>query len=171
MWRWLSSTSFQLSLNTDEAFALVRQCQDVLREDLRMVVMSATIDTGALTDALHCPVLTSEGRMFPVEVIHNEEDADVFNVSQMVAKAVLQAHRAHEGDILAFLPGEGEIRRVHELLSSGGLGETRIFALYGLLSNDEQAKAIAPTRSGRTWKVVLARPIAGTSLTIEGSNT
>ncbi len=155
------------SLNTDEAFALVRQCQDVLREDLRLVVMSATIDTNALKDALHCPVLTSEGRMFPVEVIHNEEDADVFNVSQMVAKTILQAHRSHEGDILAFLPGEGEIRRVQELLSSGGLGETKIYNLYGLLSIDEQAKAIAPTRAGER-KVVLATPIAETSLTVEG---
>ena len=155
------------SLNTDEAFALVRQCKDVLREDLRLVVMSATIDTDALTDALHCKVLTSEGRMFPVEVFHNEEDANVFNVSQMVAKTILQAHRAHEGDILAFLPGEGEIRRVQELLSFGGLGETKIYTLYGLLSNDEQAKAIAPSRAGER-KVVLATPIAETSLTIEG---
>ncbi len=155
------------SLNTDEAFALVRQCKDVLREDLRLVVMSATIDTDALTDALHCKVLTSEGRMFPVEVFHNEEDANVFNVSQMVAKTILQAHRAHEGDILAFLPGEGEIRRVQELLSSSGLGETKIYTLYGLLSNEEQAKAIAPTRAGER-KVVLATPIAETSLTIEG---
>ena len=155
------------SLNTDEAFALVRQCKDVLRDDLRLVVMSATIDTDALTDALHCKVLTSEGRMFPVEVFHNEENANVFNVSQMVAKTILQAHRAHEGDILAFLPGEGEIRRVQELLSSGGLGETKIYTLYGLLSNDEQAKAIAPSRAGER-KVVLATPIAETSLTIEG---
>ena len=155
------------SLNTDEAFALVRQCKDVLRDDLRLVVMSATIDTDALTDALHCRVLTCEGRMFPVEVFHNEEDANVFNVSQMVAKTILQAHRAHEGDILAFLPGEGEIRRVQELLSSGGLGETKIYTLYGLLSNEEQAKAIAPTRAGER-KVVLATPIAETSLTIEG---
>lgn len=155
------------SLNTDEAFALVRQCKDVLRDDLRLVVMSATIDTDALTDALHCRVLTSEGRMFPVEVFHNEEDANVFNVSQIVAKTILQAHRAHEGDILAFLPGEGEIRRVQELLSSGGLGETKIYTLYGLLSNEEQAKAIAPTRAGER-KVVLATPIAETSLTIEG---
>ena len=155
------------SLNTDEAFALVRQCQDVLREDLRLVVMSATIDTGALTDALHYRVLTSEGRMFPVEVIHTEEDADVFNVSQMVARTILQAHRSHEGDILAFLPGEGEIRRVEELLSKGGLGETKIFTLYGMLSNDEQAKAIAPTPAGER-KVVLATPIAETSLTVEG---
>ncbi len=155
------------SLNTDEAFALVRQCQDVLREDLRIVVMSATIDTNALSAALHCPVLTSEGRMFPVEVIHCEEDADVFNVSQMVAQTILQAHRSHEGDILAFLPGEGEIRRVQELLSSGGLGETKIFTLYGMLSNDEQARAIAPTPAGER-KVVLATPIAETSLTVEG---
>lgn len=155
------------SLNTDEAFTLVRQCKDVLRDDLRLVVMSATIDTDALTDALHCRVLTSEGRMFPVEVFHNEEDANVFNVSQMVAKTILQAHRAHEGDILAFLPGEGEIRRVQELLSSGGLGETKIYTLYGLLSNDEQAKAIAPSHAGER-KVVLATPIAETSLTIEG---
>ena len=155
------------SLNTDEAFALVRQCREVLREDLRLVVMSATIDTAILTEALHCPVLTSEGRMFPVEVIHNEEDADVRNVSQMVAKTILQAHRSHEGDILAFLPGEGEIRRVQELLLSGSLGETRIFPLYGLLSNDEQAMAIAPSGAGER-KVVLATPIAETSLTIEG---
>ncbi len=155
------------SLNTDEAFALVRQCQEVLREDLRLVVMSATIDTKALADALRCTILTSEGRMFPVEVIHNEEDADVSNVSQMVAKTILQAHRKHEGDILAFLPGEGEIRRVEELLSSGGLGETRIFTLYGMLSNDEQARAIAPTPAGER-KVVLATPIAETSLTVEG---
>lgn len=155
------------SLNTDEAFALVRQCQDVLRDDLRLVVMSATIDTDALTDVLHCPVLVSEGKMFPVEVIHQEEDADVFNVSQMVAKTILQAHRSHEGDILAFLPGEREIRHVEEMLSTGDLGSTRIYTLYGMLSNDEQAKAIAPTRMGER-KVVLATPIAETSLTIEG---
>ena len=155
------------SLNTDEAFALVRQCQVVLREDLRLVVMSATIDTKVLSDALHCTVLESEGRMFPVEVIHNDEDADLSNVSQMVAKTILQAHHSHEGDILAFLPGEGEIRRVKELLSSGGLGETKIFTLYGLLSNDEQAKAIAPSRAGER-KVVLSTPIAETSLTVEG---
>ena len=155
------------SLNTDEAFALTRQCQELLREDLRLVVMSATIDTAALAGTLHCPVLESEGRMFPVTVVHTTEEADVFNASQLVAKTIVQAHREHEGDILAFLPGEGEIRRVQELLSTGGLGETKIYPLYGLLSNDEQAKAIAPSREGER-KVVLATPIAETSLTIEG---
>ena len=154
------------SLNTDEAFALTRQCQQLLRDDLRIVVMSATIDTAALVEALHCPVLESEGRMFPVEVIHTAEEADVQNVSSLTARTILQAHREHEGDILAFLPGEGEIRRVEEMIADS-LDGTRIFPLYGLLSNDEQARAIAPSAPGER-KVVLATPIAETSLTIEG---
>ncbi len=154
------------SLNTDEAFALTRQCQQLLRDDLRIVVMSATIDTAALKEALRCPMLESEGRMFPVKVIHTKEEADIMNVSQLTAKTILQAHREHEGDILAFLPGEGEIRRVAELLSNS-LGDTKIYPLYGLLSNDEQARAIAPSPPGGR-KVVLATPIAETSLTIEG---
>ncbi|MBR3559333.1 MAG: ATP-dependent helicase HrpB [Bacteroidales bacterium] len=154
------------SLNTDEAFALTRQCQQLLRDDLRIVVMSATIDTAALEEALRCPMLESEGRMFPVKVIHTQEEADIMNVSQLTAKTILQAHREHEGDILAFLPGEGEIRRVAELLSNS-LGNTKIYPLYGLQSNDEQARAIAPSPPGGR-KVVLATPIAETSLTIEG---
>ena len=154
------------SLHTDEAFALTRQCQQLLRDDLRLVVMSATIDTAALVEALHCPVLESEGRMFPVEEIHTADEADAFNVSQLTARTVLQAHREQEGDILAFLPGEGEIRRVEEMIA-GSLGGTRIFPLYGMLSNDEQARAIASSLPGER-KVVLATPIAETSLTIEG---
>lgn len=155
------------SLNTDEAFALTRQCQALLREELRIVIMSATIDTTALAEALRCPVLESEGRMFPVEVMRTPEEADTGNVSQLVARTILQAHREHEGDILAFLPGEGEIRRTEELLSTGALGATKIYPLYGLLSNDEQARAITPSSPGER-KVVLATPIAETSLTIEG---
>ena len=156
------------SLNTDEALALTRQCQGLLRDDLRLVVMSATIDTAALAESLHCRIFESKGRVFPVEVIHAEgEEADAFNVSALVAKTILQAHRRHEGDILAFLPGEGEIRRVMELLSTDALGETMVYPLYGMLSNDEQARAIAPSRAGER-KVVLATPIAETSLTIEG---
>lgn len=154
------------SLNTDEAFALTRQCQQLLRDDLRIVLMSATIDTAAIQETLLCPVLKSEGRMFPVEVIHTAEEADIHNVSQLTARTILQAHREHEGDILAFLPGEGEIRRVAELLSNS-LAATKIYPLYGLLSNDEQARAIAPSAPGER-KVVLATPIAETSLTIEG---
>ena len=154
------------SLTSDEALALTRQCRALLREDLRLVIMSATIDTSALSSALDAPVVESEGKMYPVEIIHAKEEADAFGCASLVAKTVLQAHRSHAGDILAFLPGEGEIRRAEELLS-GNLGDTAIYPLYGLLSNDEQARAIAPSRPGER-KVVLATPIAETSLTIEG---
>ena len=154
------------SLHTDEAFALTRQSQLLLREDLRMVIMSATIDAKALSDTLGAPVLESEGKMFPVEVIHTRDEADPFNVSDLVGRTILQAHREHAGDILAFLPGEREIRRCAERLE-GQLGQTRIYPLYGQLSNSEQAQAIAPSATGGR-KVVLATPIAETSLTIEG---
>ena len=154
------------SLNTDEALALTRQCQTLLRDDLRIVVMSATIDTAALTDTLHCPVLESQGRMFPVEIVRTDEEADPYNVALLTARTVSQAFRSHEGDILAFLPGEGEIRRTAELLGDT-LDGANVYPLYGLLSNDEQARAIAPSRDGER-KVVLATPIAETSLTIEG---
>lgn len=154
------------SLNTDEAFALTRQCQELLRDDLRLVIMSATIDTSALSSALHCPVLECEGKMFPVDIIHTEEESDRLNVVQLVARTVVRAHREHEGDILAFLPGEGEIRSVAERLS-GSLGSTKVMPLYGLLSIEEQARAVAPSLPGER-KVVLATPIAETSLTIEG---
>ena len=154
------------SLNTDEAFALTRQSQLLLREDLRMVIMSATIDAKALSDSLGAPVLESEGKMFPVEVIRTSEEADPFNVSDLMVRTILQAHRQHEGDILAFLPGEAEIRRCAERLD-GQLGRTKIFPLFGQLSNAGQALAIAPSGPGER-KVVLATPIAETSLTIEG---
>lgn len=154
------------SLTTDEALALTRQCRALLREDLRMVIMSATIDTTSLASALRIPVIESAGKMFPVETLYIKEEADAFNCASLVAKTVLQAHRSHEGDILAFLPGEGEIRRAEELLA-GHLGHTAVYPLYGLLSNDEQARAIAPSGPGER-KVVLATPIAETSLTIEG---
>lgn len=154
------------SLNTDEAFALTRQCQQLLHDDLKLVVMSATISTAALQEALQCPVLGCNARMFPVEVIHQGVMGDPTDTATTVARAVLQAYRAHEGDILAFLPGEGEIRRTAELLN-GALDGAKIYPLYGLLSNDEQARAIAPSTAGER-KVVLATPIAETSLTIEG---
>ena len=154
------------SLNTDEAFAMTRQSRMLLRDDLRLVIMSATIDAKALAETLGAPVLESKGKMFPVEVVRTKEEADPFNVSDLVDRTNLQAHREREGDILAFLPGEAEIRRCAERLE-GQLGQTEIYPLYGLLSNDEQARAIAPSLPGQR-KVVLATPIAETSLTIEG---
>lgn len=154
------------SLNSDEALALTRQTQSLLREDLRIVVMSATIDTAALSQALDAPVVKSEGRMFPVEIRRSAQEATPENVAELVARTVLEAHRKDSGDILAFLPGEGEIRRCADLLGSA-LGDTHICPLYGMLSNAQQKSAIAPSAPGER-KVVLATPIAETSLTIEG---
>ena len=154
------------SLPSDEALALTRQTQALLREDLRIVLMSATLDTAALARALDAPVLQSQGKMFPVEILRTAQEAVPENVAERVAQTVRQAHAAHEGDILAFLPGEAEIRRCAQLLGNA-LGSTHLCPLYGLLSNAEQKAAIAPSAPGQR-KVVLATPIAETSLTIEG---
>ena len=154
------------SLASDEALALTRQAQSLLRENLRIVLMSATIDTAGLSAALNAPVIQSEGKMYPVEVIRTGKEATPENVAELVAQTVHLAHGRHEGDILAFLPGEAEIRRCEELLA-GSLGRTRLCPLYGQLSHLEQKEAIAPSAPGDR-KVVLATPIAETSLTIEG---
>ena len=154
------------SLASDEALALTRQAQALLREDLRIVLMSATIDTKVLSEALSGPVIRSEGKMYPVEIVRGSEEATPENVAELVARTVREAHRAHPGDILAFLPGEAEIRRCAQLIGDS-LGTTRICPLYGMLSNADQKAAIAPAAPGER-KVVLATPIAETSLTIEG---
>ena len=154
------------SIHSDEALALTRQTQALLREDLRIIIMSATIDTEALAIALQAPVIESEGRMFPVEIKHTAKEATPENVSELVAHYIREAHKTEAGDILAFLPGEAEIRRCEELLGTA-LGATHICPLYGMLSNAEQKAAIAPSAPGER-KVVLATPVAETSLTIEG---
>ena len=155
------------SLQSDEALALTRQSQLLLRDDLRIVVMSATIDTSAIAASLDAPVVSCEGRMFAVDILRHAEEADERNAAELVAGVIRLAHRTREGDILAFLPGEADIRRCAELLGKG-LGEgTAVFPLYGNLSGSEQRAAIAPSAPGER-KVVLSTPIAETSLTIEG---
>jgi len=153
------------SLQSDVALALTRESQQVLRPDLRILLMSATIDTAALCTALDAPLIESAGRMFPVEIRHTAEEATPQDVAERVAHQVRLAYKAHEGDILAFLPGEGEIRRCAELLA--GAGELNVYPLYGMLPPEQQRAAIAPSPAG-SRKVVLATPIAETSLTIEG---
>ena len=154
------------SLASDEALALVLEAQKILRPDLRIVIMSATIDTDEICGRLGAPLIEGKGRMFPVELHYTQKDIDPKNVAGEVARCVLTAHRENDGDILAFLPGEAGIRRCAELLE-GNLGDTRIFPLYGMLPKDEQRRAIAPSWEGER-KVVLATSIAETSLTIEG---
>lgn len=154
------------SLPSDEALALARQSQALLREDLRLVIMSATLDTDVLARALDAPVVESKGKLYPVEIRRGGKEADAFNVAEEVARTILEAHTREKGDILAFLPGEAEIRRCQALLGNS-LGATRLCPLYGLLSNAEQKAAIVPSAPGER-KVVLATPIAETSITIEG---
>ena len=154
------------SIFADVALALTRDAQQILRPDLRIVIMSATIDASSICKALSAPLLESRGRMFPVDVRHSSDDADPLSVAEQVAHVIRQAHGQHEGDILAFLPGEAEIRKCQALLGSS-LGGTRVFPLFGLLPPKEQRLAIAPSAPGER-KVVLATPIAETSLTIEG---
>lgn len=154
------------SLNSDVALAMTRESQDIVRTDLKIVIMSATIDATTICRDLDAPLINSEGRMFDVEVFNYERDIDVRNVSEEVARAVCKAHREHEGDILAFLPGQAEILRCKDFLGSD-LPGTSVIPLYGNLSSQEQRTAIMPSAKG--WrKVVLATPIAETSLTING---
>ena len=152
------------SLQSDVALALTREAQSLLRPDLRILLMSATIDTEVLCRELDAPLIESAGRMFPVEIKHTPKEATAENVAERVAHWVRVALREHDGDVLAFLPGEGEIRRCAELLDGIAVS---LYPLYGLLPPEQQRAAIAPSPAG-SRKVVLATPIAETSLTIEG---
>ena len=154
------------SLNSDLALALVRETQQVLRPDLKIVVMSATIDAASICDALQAPLVECSGRMFPVELSYADADFSLPDCASVVASAVRRVHAAHEGDILAFLPGQGEIMKCRDMLADT-LAPTRVLPLYGQLPPEQQRAAIAPSRPGER-KVVLATPIAETSLTIEG---
>lgn len=158
------------NLQSDLSLAMCRKMRSILREDLRIVLMSATIDTEALASSLSAQVLSCEGRMYPVELKYRDRDIDTASGDEVVQETVRTISRAmreySEGDALVFLPGEGEIRKATELLD-GKLDGIRVCPLYGMLSAEEQGKAIAPSGTGER-KVVLATPIAETSLTIEG---
>jgi ATP-dependent helicase HrpB len=153
-------------LETDLSFALVREAQTALREDLRVIAMSATLDPGPVAERLGgAPVVESAGRMFPVDTRYLAREP-AGRIEDTVAAAVRRALAEEHGSALVFLPGVGEIRRVAERLD--GLGrDVDVAPLYGDLSPAEQDRAIAPSPSGRR-KIVLATAIAETSLTIEG---
>lgn len=154
------------SLNSDVALALTRESQNIIRPDLKIVIMSATIDATAICSAFDAPYINSEGRMFDVEVINSEKDIDTRNMPEEMARAICRAHREHDGDILAFLPGQAEILKCSDLLGNELCG-TKIMPLYGNLSLQEQRAVILPSAKGER-KVVLATLIAETSLTING---
>ena len=185
------------SLNSDLALALTRQAQQIIRPDLKVVIMSATIDASNICAALQAPLIESEGRMFPVELHYADEDTDPRDIAAAAASTTIEAYKRHEGDILVFLPGQAEIERCFELLSksqhlnpstsqpitttpsqhlntspsqpinTSTSQHLTIHPLYGNLSPEDQRRAIAPSAPGER-KIVIATPIAETSITIEG---
>jgi ATP-dependent helicase HrpB len=155
-------------LTSDFGLALCIDIRGGLREDLRLLVMSATLDPTPVADLLGgAPVIRAEGRLFPVKTRYREVPARR-PVEAAVAAAVIDAADKESGDILAFLAGAREIGFAARHLEGRGLGEEwEIHQLYGAVSRDRQDRAIAPAAPGRR-KVVLATNIAETSLTIEG---
>ena len=184
------------SINSDHALALTRQAQQIIRPDLKVVIMSATIDASNICAALQAPLIESEGRMFPVELHYADEDTDPRDIAAAAASTTIEAYKKYEGDILVFLPGQAEIEQCYELLSKSQHftaspsqpintsthqhlttstsqpttttpHHLTIHPLYGNLSPEDQRRAIAPSAPGER-KIVIATPIAETSITIEG---
>jgi len=156
------------SLDADLGLALARDAQSGLREDLRLLVMSATLDGARVAKLLgDAPVVESEGRAFPVETRYLSRKVDV-PLERQMADSIATALRADPGSVLAFLPGAAEIRRTQNFLGERVQdASTEIVPLFGALDASVQDRAIAPAPKG-SRKVVLATSIAETSLTIEG---
>ncbi|MDX1568129.1 MAG: ATP-dependent helicase HrpB [Longimicrobiales bacterium] len=172
------------SLPADLGLALALHSRTLLRDDLRLLVMSATLDAAPVAELLGgdertdddraggepgpaAPVISSSGRTYPVETRFLSRPVDG-RIEPAVVSAVRRALDEEEGDLLVFLPGAGEIRRTAEALQDGGLpSRVEVFPLFGSLSRGRQDRAIAPSSPGGR-KVVLATSIAETSLTIEG---
>lgn len=155
------------SLDADLGLALALDAQAGLREDLRLIAMSATLDGARVAALMGAKTIESEGRAFGVETRYLGRDANA-RIEDTMARAIMLALREEGGSILAFLPGQGEIARVASRLAESRLpDEIDVAPLYGALDRGEQDLAIAPARPGRR-KIVLATSLAETSLTIEG---
>ena len=156
------------SLDADLGLALARDAQQVLREDLKILVMSATLDGARVASLLgDAPVIESQGRAFPVQTHYLGRDARK-PIEPQVADAAMGALRTQSGSMLVFLPGAGEIRRTETLLRERIVDSSvDVVSLYGALDAAAQDRAIAASPPGRR-KIVLATSIAETSLTIEG---
>ena len=155
------------SLDADFGLALALDCQSALNEDLRIVVMSATLDVQKVSALLdNPPVIESLGRAYPVDIRYEDRPAGE-RIEDAMVRAIVRAHGSEVGSILAFLPGQGEITRVADALAGRFPATTAIVPLFGNLSQQEQDQAIRPTEPGRR-KIVLATSIAETSITIDG---
>ncbi|MBL0740188.1 ATP-dependent helicase HrpB [Chryseolinea lacunae] len=157
------------SLHADLALALCLQAQNVLRDDLRILIMSATLDGEKISSLLgNAPIITSLGRQYPVSLRYAAPDKDTY-LAPATARVIRKALTEQQGDILTFLPGTADIHRVAELLETEN-SDVSINPLYGDLPFKKQQEAITPHPQGKR-KVVLATSIAETSLTIEGITT
>lgn len=151
-------------MNSDLGLALALEAQGALREDLRLLIMSATLDTTAVSKAIAAPVVESAGRQYEVETRYLGRSED--RIEDRMPKAIRQALREEAGSVLAFLPGAREIHRTADALA--GLGPDILIApLFGALSPAEQDAAVSPAPTGKR-KVVLATDLAESALTIEG---
>lgn len=155
------------SLDADFGLALALDVQSALRDDLRILVMSATLDVERVAALLdHPPVIESLGRSFPIDIRYQDRPGGE-RIEDAVTRAIVDAHANEAGSILAFLPGQAEITRTVERLQGQFGAGTLIAPLYGNLSQKEQDAAIRPASQG-TRKIVLATSIAETSITIDG---
>ncbi|TIR25117.1 MAG: ATP-dependent helicase HrpB [Mesorhizobium sp.] len=155
------------SLDGDFGLALALDVQGALRPDLRLLVMSATLDGARVAKLLsEAPVIESEGRAYPVDIRYDERPPGTA-IEDAMAKAVRAALATEQGSVLAFLPGQREIERTAERLQGNVAADTDIVPLYGQLDNRAQDQAIKPAPAARR-KVVLATSIAETSITIDG---
>jgi len=156
------------NLHADLGLALALQARELFREDLRLLVMSATLDAGPIADLLgDAPVITCEGRTYPVETRYLPQRSSE-RLELSAVRLIQQALVQEDGDILVFLPGAREIRRVESELSLlNSPAGVRICPLYGALSQEKQDQALEPAKEGER-KIVLATSIAETSLTVEG---
>ena len=154
------------SLDNDFALGIARLLQDTVRPDLRIVVMSATLQTSAISRYLNdCPIIRSEGRQYPVEVLYQPRRGHQSS-AEAVVQATLQMVDRTAGDILVFLPGVGEIKQVQrELTRSASLSGIQIMPLYGDLPAEQQDAALRPSQQRR---IVLATNVAETSVTVSG---
>lgn len=149
------------SLDLDAALGFCLDLQRELRPDLRILAMSATPDGRAFTDLMNAALIESEGRQYPIDIRHTRDVMHPRDLPEACARAIRQAFTEEEGDILAFLPGVGEIRRTQALLGDA----VPVFLLHGEQTTEDQDRAIAPSDRRR---VVLATSIAETSVTVSG---
>jgi ATP-dependent helicase HrpB len=155
------------SVHADFSLALCIEVQQALRDDLRLLVMSATLDVAALTELLPAAkLLESKGKSYPVDIIYQPDNSKL-PLFEKISRLVIQVFPNHQHDCLVFLPGAFEINKAADRLCQHFVDEVEVFKLFSELSKSEQQRALLPHPAGKR-KIVLATNIAETSLTIEG---